>query len=446
MSELSKAKVIGFNIESERICASAARISTTKGNAFEIYDMSDDSHKNTELIKKVLNSGHKSIIEHAFFSIAFCNVSAVVEQFFIEFRLSSYTVKSRRYVDFGNMGYYVPENMDKDLKSLYKNHMDFLFSEYSFLIDHNVPKEDARFILPYSFCSNFYCTCNARELIYILQEILYGRGGDNCELVDIANQIVEQIQSSFPGILSEIEEHTPEKIHSVRPKTGNEILPVYPSCELIEYSSSSVNTILTAYNISNGISTDTKYSSQEDEKIYDKIIHSTRSRELEHFNAAFLIQNITLSGITHIVRHRMQSIIIPPLRTVDCVKMVIPDSIQTDFVLLERYYAVFEKNIQFRKMISENGFCNMEYLNLSGNTLDVMTTMNARELIHFLKLRSCARAQWEIRDIAVMMLKSLRKVLPEVFNKAGPSCFVDNRCPEGRLSCGKMKEIIASFK
>ena len=53
--------------------------------------------------------GHMSFIEHATFTIAFENVSAFVEQFFIEFRLASFTIKSRRYVDFGKMGFYIPK-------------------------------------------------------------------------------------------------------------------------------------------------------------------------------------------------------------------------------------------------------------------------------------------------------------------------------------------------
>ena len=48
--------------------------------------------------------GHKS----AAFNLAFQNVSAYAEQFMLEFRLASFTVKSRRYVDFSNMGFVVP--------------------------------------------------------------------------------------------------------------------------------------------------------------------------------------------------------------------------------------------------------------------------------------------------------------------------------------------------
>ena len=62
--------------------------------------------------------------------------------------------------------------------------------------------------------------------------------------------------------------------------------------------------------------------------------------------------------------------------------------------------------------------------------------MNARELLHFMKLRTCSRAQWEIRGVACKMLELLRESEPEIFNAYGPSCAL-GKCPEGKMSCGK---------
>ena len=41
----------------------------------------------------------------------------------------------------------------------------------------------------------------------------------------------------------------------------------------------------------------------------------------------FKISDITLAGLTHLTRHRMQSPVIPPIETVDLSRIVIPDSI-----------------------------------------------------------------------------------------------------------------------
>lgn len=98
------AYVIGISSTGEELCAASGRISTQKGTAIEIYEKSHDKEKNASLIGKVTRSGHTSTLEHCFYNLAFSNVSVVVEQFMIEFRLASFTVQSRRYVDFGDCG------------------------------------------------------------------------------------------------------------------------------------------------------------------------------------------------------------------------------------------------------------------------------------------------------------------------------------------------------
>ena len=55
----------------------------------------------------------------------------------------------------------------------------------------------------------------------------------------------------------------------------------------------------------------------------------------------------------------------------------------------------------------------------------IVVTMNARELIQvFLPLRTCTKAQWEIRLIAWLILEELRSVHPRLFKWAGPSCVL----------------------
>ena len=86
----SKAIVLGMTCDGEKICSAAGRISTQQGTSIEIFEKSADSEKNSSLIKKVTRSGHNSVVEHTFFNIAFCDVTAVTEEFMIEFRLASF--------------------------------------------------------------------------------------------------------------------------------------------------------------------------------------------------------------------------------------------------------------------------------------------------------------------------------------------------------------------
>lgn len=75
----------------------------------------------------------------------------------------------------------------------------------------------------------------------------------------------------------------------------------------------------------------------------------------------------------------------------------------------------------------------------------IIVTMNARELIHFFNQRCCMRAQWEIRQMAKIMLMQARIVSPVLFKYAGPGC-VNGPCPEGGMCCGKTIDVRKEYK
>ena len=70
----------------------------------------------------------------------------------------------------------------------------------------------------------------------------------------------------------------------------------------------------------------------------------------------------------------------------------------------------------------------------------LIMTMNARSLMNFFHHRCCNRAQWEIRELAEEMYKLCIEAAPHLFRKAGPKC-VNGACPEGKMTCGKAKEV-----
>jgi len=76
----------------------------------------------------------------------------------------------------------------------------------------------------------------------------------------------------------------------------------------------------------------------------------------------------------------------------------------------------------------------------------IVVTMNVRSLFNFFQHRCCNRAQWEIKAVADEMLKLCCEVAPNVFKNAGPSCVMLGRCPEGKMTCGKLKEMAEFYK
>ena len=82
-------------------------------------------------------------------------------------------MQSRRYVSFKNSGFYIPDfsylKKGNEAEKIYKDHMTYLFDVYSKMVEQEVPKEDARFILPYCFHSQIAMTLNARSLIKLIK-------------------------------------------------------------------------------------------------------------------------------------------------------------------------------------------------------------------------------------------------------------------------------------
>ena len=79
--------------------AAAGKLSRANGTTLEVYDSCDDYKQNLKFIERVINMGHKSIIEHDYLVFSLENVSPIIEQILIEERFSSFTVKSRREVE-----------------------------------------------------------------------------------------------------------------------------------------------------------------------------------------------------------------------------------------------------------------------------------------------------------------------------------------------------------
>ena len=451
----SKAIVLGMSCDGEKICSAAGRISTQQGTSIDIWNKSADTEKNSSLIKKVTRSGHNSVVEHTFFNIAFCDVTAVTEQFMIEFRLASFTVKSRRYVDFSNVGYFVPEFKNKENEQKYREHIDYLFAEYQYFLDNGIAKEDARFLLPYCYRSNFYCSLNARELLHVLRAMVFGRGSKFPEIYNLGKQILEQVQPMCPGIFADFESKVPTKSDTMDLSDfKTEIDENEPTdlVELLAYTDNAEDTICIASLVNNlQISSEQASKIIEDEskaeEIIKRIFACSRPRELETIQYTFRYNRLSLASITHLVRHRMQGVMIPPLTSVNRKIHITPDAVKNNAELLERYNNAFERNAEVYNMLKTDGESEeaLVYLVLSGNTLDVITTMNGRELMLYFRLRTCTRAQWEIRDYACEALRKLREIEPMIFKNYGPSCYVEGKCPEGALTCGRAVEMKELF-
>lgn len=440
--EQASAKIIASSTAGDTVVASAARISTTQGTALEIFAKSCEKDNNASLIEKVVASGHTSTLEHQFFTVAFDNVSVFTEEFVIEFRLGSYTVKSRRYVDFTNAGFYIPPLPDA-LRTEYAAHMQSLFDAYGALLALDIPKEDARYLLPYCFRSNFYCTMNARELLYMVTVMCTGRGSHYPELKALGESIKEQLRAYFPNLPDQFEKRFRAEAERFTPPEltdfpAPQVRSAYPELLFVTPFTSDLLRRASTFN----------WSAGTDDLPAETVIAGERPRELETIWAQFALRSLSLAAVTHLVRHRIQTVLLPHVtQAVLTQTFVLPETISQNADAKHIYEKAFAANAAALRRMLSAGLPQeaVPYFALAGNQTDAVCCMNGRELMHFMKLRTCNRAQWEIRAAAKALLSQLRQKCPDIFRYYGPSCYVTGVCPEGRLSCGKIKEVQAAF-
>ena len=108
------------------------------------------------------------------------------------------------------------------------------------------------------------------------------------------------------------------------------------------------------------------------------------------------------------------------------------------------YYQIFENNNLMVEKYRQQGVRDEDlvYFYLSGNMCNVYTTMNARTLMWISRMRSCNKAQWEIRNIVNKMIEETKNVAPLIGTGLGPYCRVDGICPEGKDSCKERSVVV----
>ena len=185
-------------------------------------------------------------------------------------------------------------------------------------------------------------------------------------------------------------------------------------------------------------------------RLIKQVIESGHTSTLEHATFTFAIDGASRVTEIHLIRHRIASFSIQSGRYVkrgDAAYRV-PPKIRAliDKKLLNKYLKHLDNSQELYNELLNSGipaedarFCQPQSIQVK-----IVMTMNARELLHFFSIRSCARAQWEIREIAKQMLDLVREKAPVIFDNAGPPCLSEKLCDQGKMSCGLWKTIKGS--
>ncbi len=126
-----------------------------------------------ELIKKVIQKGHHSVLEHAYATFRIKGGSRVFTHEMVRHRLMSPSQESQRYVEYGKtkeFEFVIPPTVENtNLKDKFRKKALELKDFYEEMVKAGVPKEDARYILPNATVSEIVISANFRELRHIFE-------------------------------------------------------------------------------------------------------------------------------------------------------------------------------------------------------------------------------------------------------------------------------------
>ncbi len=181
-------------------------------------------------------------------------------------------------------------------------------------------------------------------------------------------------------------------------------------------------------------------------EMVEKMVSLGHASTIEHVSFTFGIEGVSRVLTHQLVRHRIASYDQQSQRYVAAhgFQYVTPHTIEENPAAKEKYDALLSEIRKTYDELIELGIPKEDARYVLANAAEtkILVTMNARSLLHFFNLRCCNRAQWEIREMANLMLAEVQKIAPTLFKNAGATCVNTGRCPEGNMGCGKFNEMI----
>lgn len=218
------------------------------------------------------------------------------------------------------------------------------------------------------------------------------------------------------------------------------------------------------------------YDGLTDEKaadFVDMLSEIGHESPIEHASFTFGIEGVSRAFLAQMTRHRMASYSVKSQRYVKegAFDFVTPPEVSADENALKVYeesmrqaQAAYDKIAEIltkkhtetfiaegkdektaARLASKKAIEDARFVLPNACETKMVVTMNARSLHNFFRHRCCNRAQWEIRSVADRMLALVTEAAPNLFKKAGPPCLY-GACPEGKMSCGKAKEVKEYYK
>ena len=189
-------------------------------------------------------------------------------------------------------------------------------------------------------------------------------------------------------------------------------------------------------------------------KIMKSCYKSGHHSVLEFCDFTFHVEGVSRALTHQLVRHRLASYAQRSQRYCgeNDFGYVIPSSMKKDKEIEHVYTALMGYINMIYKKLQDAGIPNEDarYILPNGCETVIEVKMNFRTLIHFMNERLCSRAQWEIRQLALLMKKAIEEQYPELAKYLVPKCEIHEGMPfcTEHSTCGRhplLKDIYSKF-
>ena len=158
----------------EELIALAAKLCYSRSTISGLQEKISEKDQ-SDFIRKLMDMGHESVMEHVSFTFGVEGVSRVLLAQLTRHRIASFSVQSQRYVSYENgFGYIMPDSIAELGEEAVKKYHEQMATIERWYVDWQrqlgnkgeKSNEDARFVLPNACETRIMVTMNVRELLH----------------------------------------------------------------------------------------------------------------------------------------------------------------------------------------------------------------------------------------------------------------------------------------
>lgn len=189
-----KVELLEYTPQPDILASVAAHSCHAKEGASELREEKDEE-KLKNILRKTVERGHTSVMEHASFTFSIEGISRACSHQLVRHRIASYSQQSQRYVKPDEEKYVTPPSIkgNPSAQKRFQKVMKEAWNAYENLVeDENMPQEDSRFVLPNATKTNIVMTMNARSLLnfFELRTCLHAQW----EIRAVANKMLSEVK------------------------------------------------------------------------------------------------------------------------------------------------------------------------------------------------------------------------------------------------------------